>query len=104
LSLPIFVAPAAVTSKKKPDWSAVRGARQIVVTLKNTSPVHVHVTKFVLRDPSGKTLQTDAPSYVFSGETRTWTLVLDKSAPDPHMLVVEASTDDGMKTITIGGR
>lgn len=64
----------------------------------------MHVTRFVLRDPSGKTLQTDAPSYVFAGESRSWTLVLDKSAPDPRLLVVEANTDDGVKTIPIGDR
>ena len=104
ISLPIFLEPAGV-SKKRPEWSAARGAaHQIVVTLKNTTAVHVHVTRFVFRDPSGKTLQTDAPSYVFPGESRTWTLVLEKSAPDPKSLVVEANTDQGVQTIPIGDR
>jgi fimbrial chaperone protein len=104
LSLPIFLEPAGV-SKKKPEWSAARGAaHQIVVTLKNTTAVHVHVSRFVLRDPSGKTLQVDAPSYVFAGESRSWTLVLDKSAPDSRSLVVEANLDEGVQTIPIGDR
>ena len=104
LILPIFLEPAVV-SKKRPEWSAARGAaHQIVVSLKNTTTVHVHVTRFVLRDPSGKTLQVDAPSYVFPGESRSWTLVLDKSAPDPRSLVVEASIDEGVQTIPIGDR
>ena len=104
ISLPIFLEPAGV-SKKRPEWSAARGAaHQIVVTLKNTTPVHVHLSRFVLRDPSGKTLQVDAPSYVFPGETRSWTLVLDKSAPDPRSLVIEANLDAGVQTITIGDR
>ena len=104
ISLPIFLEPAG-GSKKRPEWSAARGAaHQIVVTLKNTTAVHVHVTRFVLRDPSGKTLQVDAPSYVFPGETRSWTLVLDKTAPDPRVLVVEANLDDGVQTIPIGDR
>ena len=104
ISLPIFLEPAGV-SKKKPEWSAVRGAaHQVVVTLRNTTAVHVHVSRFVLRDPSGKTLQVDAPSYVFPGESRSWTLVLDKSAPDSRSLVVEANIDEGVQTIPIGDR
>ena len=104
ISLPIFLEPGGA-SKKRPEWSAARGAaHQIIVTLKNTTAVHVHVSRFVLRDPSGKTLQVDAPSYVFPGESRSWTLVLEKSAPDPRSLVVEANLDDGVQTIPIGER
>ena len=104
VSLPVFIVPIT-ESKKKPEWSASRdAASHIVVTLKNAGPTHVHLSFFTLRDPSGKTLETSAPSYVFSGETRTWTLVLDKSVPDPRNLIVEAHTDTGVQTIPIASR
>lgn len=104
VSLPVFVEPATI-SRKKPEWSAARdGDRRIVVTLKNTAPLHVHVTQFVLRTAGGKALETSAPSYVFAGETRTYTLVLDSSAPDIGNLIVEAHTDTGMTTLPITGR
>ena len=103
VSLPVFIA-AVNGSRAKPEWTARRdGAKRISIRVRNAGASHIHVTRFMFKDESGKPLQDVVQTYVFGGETRTWIVDLPPDAAATH-LALQAETDNGVQTIPIEGQ
>ena len=101
--LPVFLMPSSV-SKSRPEWSAAReGPKRIVLKVKNVASTHIHMTGFLLKDAAGKTLENQTPSYVFPGESRSWTIELPPDAA-ATAFVLQVKTDEGVQTVPVSGQ
>jgi fimbrial chaperone protein len=75
LSLPVFVAPQALTAARL-EWTVAPGDAGIPLTARNTGNAHARVLSFSVT-PAGATapvMQQNVATYVLPGQARTWTL------------------------------